>query len=98
MEESDEDFWESIAEFDVNGDHAVDRIEYNRGLRKLALEKVHRFFLRMDKNSDGHASQDEAPSLLWKRWITFDTNGDGMLDIEEYVQSQLPYINQNDER
>jgi Ca2+-binding EF-hand superfamily protein len=88
MDEADDRFWESIAELDVNGDDVLDLTEYEQGLKRRAMERAARFFAMMDTNADGQASEDEAPSASWEDWLRFDANGDGMLNKEEFLESQ----------
>jgi len=88
MDEANEEFWASIAEFDTNEDNAIDLLEYEEGLQQRKLEKAERFFTNMDRNSDGQASQDEVPARLWERWRRFDSNGDQTLNRDEFMKSQ----------
>jgi hypothetical protein len=96
-DEADETFWESIVEFDLNGDHVVNLSEYKQGLQQRNIERAARFFDMMDTNSDGQASEDEAPSAMWSKWIRFDANGDNMLSKEEFLESQKHRDDQEDD-
>lgn len=42
------------------------------------------FFQRLDRDSDGKISRDEAPEPLKERFGMLDTNGDGFIDLDEF--------------
>jgi Ca2+-binding EF-hand superfamily protein len=41
-------------------------------------------FLKLDKNSNGYLTEDQIPSNVKAIWRQYDTNQDGVLDLEEY--------------
>ncbi|MCA9015069.1 MAG: hypothetical protein KDA77_07025, partial [Planctomycetaceae bacterium] len=45
---------------------------------------------RIDKNSDGKVSKDEAPERLQERFDTLDVNKDGFLDAGELSKLRPP--------
>jgi Ca2+-binding EF-hand superfamily protein len=42
------------------------------------------FFQRLDRDSDGKISKDEAPEQLKERFGMLDTNGDGFISLDEF--------------
>lgn len=42
------------------------------------------FFQRLDRDSDGKISKDEAPEQLKERFGMLDTNGDGFINLDEF--------------
>jgi hypothetical protein len=89
-DEAGEEYWETIAPFDADGNGAVDSEEHQGGLRVQAVAKSRQFFAKMDRNSDGQASSDEVPSGLWERWKSFDANGDDLLNEDEFMRANEP--------
>jgi len=89
-DEAGEDYWETIAPFDADGNGSVDREEHEVGLREQTLAKNRKFFSDMDVNSDGQASEEEVPPALWERWKSLDVNGDNQLNEDEFMQATEP--------
>ena len=47
-------------------------------------EFAERLFKKVDKNSDGKISKDEAPEKLEQNFSKFDANSDGVVDLDEF--------------
>jgi Ca2+-binding EF-hand superfamily protein len=81
---------EKLREADTNGDKAVTFEEAQAAFPNITQER----FNKLDKNSDGKLTKEDAKEVIKEKFAEADKNGDGKLTFEE-AHSAFPRLTQS---